>query len=337
MRNIKKILLALIVGIFLTSAIGCSGVKKTDEAVKKSPVAKVNGDKITKDQLKKRMAPTKVSYVANYGSDWEKNEQAKASYKEQEKQTREMMINEVLILQHGKKPTKKEIDTEFKKQYNQLVKNYGSESNLVTTLKQNGYTKDDYKDYLKQQIKVSKTIDNLLKDIKIDDATVKKEYDTNKNTKYTTQPNKMHLQVILSDSEANANAAIARINRGDKFEDVAREVSIDSSTKANGGELGDYYYDESKNPSPLDPDFVKAAMAIPNNKISSSPVKTSAGWYVIKVTNKTNYQVAKFEDVKDVVKNNLLTTKKSQVLQEALKKWKDDLGKKIKLYDKNLE
>lgn len=340
MRNTKKILITLIIGIFVISSMGCKMVKKTDKAVKNSPVAKVDGEKITKEQLDERMKPLTAQYDQQYGPGWESNSQAKSSFDEEKKQTRDNMVDELLILQHAKKakvmPTDKEINDAFKTQYDSVVKqqSQGNEKDFITLLKQYGYTKDSYTKSLKQQIKVSKAMDGILKDVKVTDEEIQKEYDTNKNIKYTKEPNKMDISHILVASEDDAKKAIDRINKGEKFEDVAKAVSTDGS-KDKGGELGSYCYDQSQNPQPLDTDFFNAAMQVQVGQISA-PVKTQFGWHVIKINSRDVFDPKPLSDVKSQINDALLKTKKQSVITADLEKWKKSLGKKIKNYNKNL-
>jgi len=55
--KIKKLMVASLISIFALSTVGCNMVAKTDAAIKKSPVAKVDSDTITKGQLDERMVP----------------------------------------------------------------------------------------------------------------------------------------------------------------------------------------------------------------------------------------------------------------------------------------
>ncbi len=48
----------------------------------------------------------------------------------------------------------------------------------------------------------------------------------------------VHLQVIVLGSEADANKAKARLDKGEDFAAVAKEVSLDTQTRASGGDLG---------------------------------------------------------------------------------------------------
>ena len=339
MKNIKKILIAGVIGIIVTSSVGCNMVAKTPEAIKNTPVAKVNGETITKGQLDLRVQPAKASFAQQYGADWEKNPQYKQSFEDQRKQERQRMIDEIVILQHAKTakvmPTTKDVDAAVKIQLDATIKQVGDETKFAEALKPYGFTKESYTTFLKSNVTVSKAEEGLLKNLKIEDAKVQAEYDSNKTIKYTTKPSLIHIQRILSASEADSKAVVARINKNEDFATVAKAVSTDTATKANGGDLGDYYYDETKNQSPLDPVFVKAAMAVELNKISA-PVKTQEGFYVIKITKKEVYPAAAFATVKEAIKASLLNQFKKQTITADLKKWEADLGKKIILYDKNM-
>ena len=340
MKNIKKILIAGVIGIFVTSSVGCNMVAKTPEAINNAPIAKVNGEPITKGELDSKMAPTLASFSQQYGKDWKNNTQYKQSFDDQKKQTRQNMIDEKVILQHAKAanvlPADKDVMDLVKTDLEASIKQAGDETKFKEALlTQYGVTKEYYSEYLKSSITVSKAVEGLLKNVKVEDAKVQAEYDKNAKVKYTTKPSLIHVQRILSANEADSKVVAQRINKGEDFATVAKVVSTDTATKANGGDLGDYYYDEAKNKSPLDPVFVKAAMTVEVGKISE-PVKTGEGWYIIKITKKEEYPVATFQTVKESIKATLLTALKKTTIAEDIKKWEADLGKKIVMYDKNM-
>ncbi len=98
------------------------------------------------------------------------------------------------------------------------------------------------------------------------------------------QPKKVRARHILAKVQGNDDAAakkkiddaIARIQRGEDFAKVAGEVSDDVNTKAGGGDLGVI------TAGSVDEAFAKAALELEPGKLSA-PVKTLAGWHVIKV------------------------------------------------------
>ena len=82
---------------------------------------------------------------------------------------------------------------------------------------------------------------------------------------------------ILIPTREEAEAARARVTTGgEDFATVARELSTDEATAANGGELGWFTRDEMVAP------FAEAAFALEPGAISD-PVETEFGWHVIKV------------------------------------------------------
>lgn len=77
-----------------------------------------------------------------------------------------------------------------------------------------------------------------------------------------------------------AASIIDRINKGEKFEDLAKEFSIDQFSKNNGGDV--YYITAGL----IFPNFENAAYATEVGKVYQEPVKTRYGFHVIKVTDK---------------------------------------------------
>ena len=81
---------------------------------------------------------------------------------------------------------------------------------------------------------------------------------------------------ILVNSEGDANKLIARLEKGEKFEDLAKRFSKCPSGK-KGGDLGWF------RPGDMVPEFEKACF---NGKEGDviGPVKTQFGFHVIKIT-----------------------------------------------------
>ena len=71
---------------------------------------------------------------------------------------------------------------------------------------------------------------------------------------------------------------LARLNKGEKFEDLAKQYSLDGS-KDYGGDLG--YFSAGEMVS----EFSKAAFALKPGELSK-PVKTDYGWHIIKLEDR---------------------------------------------------
>ena len=96
---------------------------------------------------------------------------------------------------------------------------------------------------------------------------------------------------VLVDSEVVAKAVIARLSRGEAFEEVAMDLSLDDKTKANGGDLGFF------GRGIMAPQFETVAFATQTGEISE-PFETDLGWHVIKVEDRREQAMASFEELR---------------------------------------
>ncbi len=110
---------------------------------------------------------------------------------------------------------------------------------------------------------------------------------------------------ILVKTEAEANKVLARLQKGEKFETVAKEVSLDKPSAANGGDVG--YFSRGQ----MVPEFERGAAALKVGEISK-PVKTSFGYHIIKVTDRKTGPIVEFEKVKDVIMQRLSAEKQKE-------------------------
>jgi parvulin-like peptidyl-prolyl isomerase len=87
-------------------------------------------------------------------------------------------------------------------------------------------------------------------------------------------PNEIHCAHILVKTEKEAQAVMERLERGGKFANVAREVSLCSSGK-RGGDLGTFGRGKMVR------EFEEAAFAL--QKGQNSPiVKTKFGYHIVR-------------------------------------------------------
>ena len=87
---------------------------------------------------------------------------------------------------------------------------------------------------------------NYVKKNPVSEADVKKAYDEQKARYGKTE---YHVAHIAVKSQADAEAAQARLAKGESFAKVARAVSIDPAAKKNGGDLG--WINEAALPPPM--------------------------------------------------------------------------------------
>ena len=122
---------------------------------------------------------------------------------------------------------------------------------------------------------------------------------------------------ILVQTEKEAKDVLARLNKGEKFEDIAKQVSLDGS-KDYGGDLGYFSAEE------MVPEFSKAAFSLKIGDISP-PVKTDYGWHIIKLEDRKQGGAQPFDQVKAGIKAVLMRKKVQDVVSELRKQAKIDI------------
>jgi peptidyl-prolyl cis-trans isomerase C len=110
-------------------------------------------------------------------------------------------------------------------------------------------------------------------------------------------------------AKAKIEAVIARLNKGEDFAKLAKEVTEDPSGKANGGDLG--YFTKQQ----MVPEFSEVAFKLDKGQISA-PVKTQFGWHVIKVEDKRVKPPPKFEEVKPQIEQFVVRKAQAELVQK---------------------
>jgi peptidyl-prolyl cis-trans isomerase C len=170
---------------------------------------------------------------------------------------------------------------------------------------------------LKEQVGFKLRVDTLMEgesdQAKVSDADVKMFYD--ENPQHFTQSEQVQASHILCGKRGITDAdypaelekireAQARLNAGETFADVAKDVSACPSS-AEGGDLG--FFGKGQ----MDPAFEKAAFELEAGQ-TSDIVKTSFGYHLIKVTDKKPAGSTPFEEVKDQIAEHLKQQKQRE-------------------------
>src|SRR5690349_4390372 len=107
---------------------------------------------------------------------------------------------------------------------------------------------------------------------------------------------------ILVETEDEAKAVKAELDKGADFAELAKKKSKDPGS-ADGGDLGFFTKEQ------MVPEFSAVAFALEPGKISD-PVKSQFGWHVIKVEEKRNRKAPEFDQVKPQIEQYV--TRKAQ-------------------------
>lgn len=150
-------------------------------------------------------------------------------------------------------------------------------------------------------------------------------------SKVTTE-NRARARHILVNSEADAKKVMTRLDKGEKFEEIAKQVSLDGS-RDYGGDLGFFTAAE------MVPAFSKAVFALKKGEVSK-PVKTDFGWHIIRLEDIQAGGAQPYDQVKNPIRLVLLRKAvqdkvlelrrlgKIEILDEDLKRLQEEAEKK---------
>ena len=149
--------------------------------------------------------------------------------------------------------------------------------------------------------------------IKMDDKEAEDYF--NKNNEKFKRPEMVRASHILLKTEDEAKNILKKLNSGADFGKLAAEYSIDPSAKTNNGDLN--FFPKGS----MVPEFEKAAFSTPVGK-TSNIVKTQFGYHIIKVTDKQAPQDIKFDQVKEIIKKEMVAGKQNILLEKLISELK---------------
>ena len=123
-----------------------------------------------------------------------------------------------------------------------------------------------------------------------------------------------------------AEDIIKKLDKGEKFEDLAKKYSDDAATAENGGKLEPFNHD-----SGMDENFLKAAIGLEKGSYSKEPVKSTYGYHII--LKEKQASKPKLKKIKDTIIETLAEKKLSsdgKVRYEALMKARENKGLEFK-------
>ena len=128
-----------------------------------------------------------------------------------------------------------------------------------------------------------------------------------------------HIMISLNENDSLAKAEV-RINelykmlqQGQKFESLAQQFSEDKSSAKMGGKLKSF-----KTGQLASAEFEKVAFSLQNNGDISIPFKTSYGWHIVKLYNKT--PLASYEQLKLDLERQVKRDSRSKLISSAMSK-----------------
>jgi foldase protein PrsA len=148
---------------------------------------------------------------------------------------------------------------------------------------------------------------------KVTEAQIAKYYKENKSRFGT--PEKRSVEIILTKTEAAAKSAKKEVESGKSFASVAKAVSIDPTSKANGGLLPEVVKGEEEQ-------ALNTAIFSTAKNVLSGPVKTPFGYYVFEVKGITPGSQQSLASVKSSIKAQLTAQQQQTALSKFVKEFK---------------
>jgi len=266
----KKILLAV---LLVCTLCGCSKTIPVLEDGKEAVVSFEDGSLISVDELYEKMKSTYATQVLI-----------------------DMIDKKILEDKYSDKISEAE---SYAESQIETVKTYYTDENgkydeasLLSALNQYyGYSSlDDYKNALQMSYMRNLAIEDYAKS-QIKESEIKNYY----KEEIVGDREVSHIQIIpevtddMSDDEKTeaenvafekAKEVIAKLKKGESFEDLAKEYSNDDATKESGGSLG--YINKGTYGSD---EFDEEVYSLKVGTYSNTPVKTSDGYEIVYVTN----------------------------------------------------
>lgn len=321
MRNLKGFIALFIVLVFSITVAGCGS--KT--------VATVNGEKITQADLDKRMAKVKMS-LEQQGASFS-GSQGQQMLKALEKQTLDEMITQALIEQAAKKEGVYPSTADIKKSVDDIIASFGGQEKYNEALKTYNYTSKEIEELKAFDLARTNLYNKVTADVKVTDNDIKQWYDTHKDQ--YKDPAKIKARDIMikfdnpnqapaangqapakvgrseQDAQKMAEDIIQQLNNGADFAKLAQEKSEDDKTKSDGGLIKDMSGNDSyAQYSVMPKGFDDAAAALKPGQYSKTPVKTTDGFYIVKLESFTSAKQLTFDEAKAKIQQELPATRK---------------------------
>jgi peptidyl-prolyl cis-trans isomerase C len=172
----------------------------------------------------------------------------------------------------------------------------------------------DFKEQMelaRQTILIRELFADYQKTSPVTDADLKAEYD-----KFTAANSGKEFSArhILVEKEDEAKDIVARLKKGEKFEDIAKKMSKDPGSGANGGDLG---WSTAAN---YVPEFSQAMVKLEKGQLTETPVKSQFGWHVIRLDDTRDAKLPSFEELKPQIAQQMQQSKLAEFQNELRKK-----------------
>jgi foldase protein PrsA len=325
----KKALLAAVVLAVMVPALVLAGCSKS---VPSGAIAQVGSGTVTQQQFNDIWAEAQAQYKsqgvtlpAKGSTQYNQIRASIVNYLVQNEVINQLASKDsVNVTINGKQvsvPMKVAVTAaEVQQRLSQIKTQVGGEKKFQKLLKAQGYTLAALMAQLKSSMVQSKVQQNVVGKITVTAQQLQDYYNQHKSQfQQAATVDARHVLVKTKAQAEHVRSLLVAKNTDANWKAVAKKYSIDTGTKATGGELGAFPRGRMVKP------FENAAFSLKIDQISQ-PVHTQYGWHVIEVTKKTAASKQTFAQAKATIQQTLLSTQQQTVWQAFLKQALKDAG-----------
>lgn len=282
-------------------------------------VAVVNDDVITQSELQESMLP----FIADYKIRYEE-EELEGKIDEVRQDALNRLIEEKLILQEAKKREIAVEDSDIEERLDSVKERFNSEEEFNEAIADSGITMARLKEKYKDQIMMRNLVRGLINtNVNISPTQIVAYY--NGNIKDFSVPKMARFKVLLikclPDSSMNETEKIVlqildKIKDGQDFDLLVKQFSQGPNID-KGGDMG--YMPAGGIIKELDDQI-----ELLNAGDTSGMIKTSTGFYIIKVNDKKEAGTLPIYEVEEMIKERLYQRESELTLREFIGNLKED-------------
>ena len=239
----------------------------------------------------------------------------------------ENLIDQELLYQDAKSTGLTVGDDAVNTQFETVKTQFPDDATYKKALEAQNITEEEIKADIGKTLLVENYINNKYQSsVKIDDADVLKFYQD--NSQYFTRPEQARASHILIKVDPNAEDSVkkdamdrikaikVRLNNGEEFSDLARELS-EGPSNTNGGDLGAFGHGQMVKP------FEDAVFSMNVGDVSDV-VETQFGYHLIKLTAKNPASTISLEDARTKIVDHLIQLKMAELVNAYVATLKPD-------------
>jgi parvulin-like peptidyl-prolyl isomerase len=295
---------------------GCGGSDSSSQDVPSDAVAVVGDQEISKQQFEALIAQARAS------AQQQKRAFPKAGtpeFKNLQNQGLEYLVRRAEFEQKADDMDVSVSDKQVDERLVQLKKQFygGDDKKFKASLAKLKLTEDQVRKDVRAQLLEEALYKKVTEDTKVSDKEIQAFYDKNKGQ--YQQAATREVRHILVKTKAKADALHKQLENGADFAKLAKKNSEDPGSKSQGGKL-------TVSQGQTVPPFDKAAFSLDKGELSK-PIKTQYGWHIIEpLSDVKKASTTPLEQVKEAIKQQLLSEKKTKTMREWIDGLKNDFN-----------